>query len=630
MAIVIRCPHCECAYTLKDDLAGKRVTCKNCRKVFPVPAASPAPVNAAAVSKPTLDTEQLALAALSESLPEAASKPEAETAQAKIPAKCKHCDFENLFEARMAGKNAPCQNEECRKIIKVPELVKAEAKDWRNVAKRPSLAKVDPGDLEGAWGNAQTQAVSREAIVQAEADRVDEEEPVSWGKRIVYVLVGAGVLLVGVVVVTWGLRMRSEGKQDRAIKLALEYVDPKSKLPKLKKEPAGLVHLLSGEHELSRNKPKEAKDHFVAARSALDAGGNNSAERCAALIEIAAGMAELAGPKADVEAGTRLDWDKDKVNAELRSTLSKLPALPGEEFRDLRAYAFRKLARNLGKGERATAVGALAAIAPEDERSELWAVIGLELLALGQREEAEKLAKLASGGRKEGASSLVALWLAIGSPDAAEEKKKMGSDKAREIATIPAGTKEAVIAPFARTGYAEGWARQGNLDKARALAWSGKPEEALRAGTALAGVAIEVNPGDTADLERCAMLVETDLKNKAVSGWLLMRLVDLSTRANKPDFAAKFAAAIADPGLKAWANYEALRARLKATDKQTADWKDANEVGGPERLAHWLAWAAIARHNAGATGGAGVMKEIKGWDDSQKPFGYCGVALAER
>jgi predicted Zn finger-like uncharacterized protein len=630
MSIATRCPHCETSYSLKDELGGKRVTCKNCRKVFPVPAATPN-VNGVVVAKPALDAEQLALAALSEAAPEAAKKPEAAVEQAKITVKCQHCDFENAFEARMAGKNAPCQNEECRKIIKVPALVKADPKDWRNVAQRPTLAKVDHADLEGAWGNVQTQAVSREAIVQAEADRIEEVEPVSWGKRIVYALAAIGVLLIVFAGVSWGLRKYSEGKQDRAIQSALEYVnnDPKSKTPKLKKELAGLVYLLAGQYEFGRNNAKAARENLVNARRDLNQGAGNSPERCAGLIEVAVGLAELAGAKPEVDAGTRLDWEKDKLNSEVRSTLTMLPSSANQDFRDMRAYAFRRLARTMGKGERLSAIGALAANVPDDERSEIWAVVGLELLALGQREEAEKLANQSSKGRKEGASSLIALWLAIGSPDASEEKKKNALKMAAAVAPIPA-SKDAVMSPLARIGYAEGWARQGNLTKAREYAWSGKPEDRLRAGAALAEVVLGVGGGEMADLEKCAQLLDGELKNKAVSGWLLMRLVELSLRANRPELAGKFAVAIADSGLRSWANYEALRARLKSLDKQSADWKEAADVGGPERFGHWMAWTALARHNASANGGAGVMKEIKGWDDSQKPFGYCGVALAER
>jgi hypothetical protein len=36
MAIVFNCPQCNLPYKLKDELAGKRATCKNpdCRKVI--------------------------------------------------------------------------------------------------------------------------------------------------------------------------------------------------------------------------------------------------------------------------------------------------------------------------------------------------------------------------------------------------------------------------------------------------------------------------------------------------------------------------------------------------------------------------------------------------------------------
>ncbi len=180
--------------------------------------APPTPVKASTSAVPPVDAEQLALALLSEELKR--SEPEPEVEQIKIAVKCQHCDFENVFEGRMAGKNAPCQNEDCRKIIKVPALEKEQAKDWRTVGKRPSLAKVDEAALEGAWGNVQTQAVSREAIVQAEADRIDEAEPVSWGKRIAYGLGGLAALGLLTVGILWVVRMRSAGKQERAIKLA--------------------------------------------------------------------------------------------------------------------------------------------------------------------------------------------------------------------------------------------------------------------------------------------------------------------------------------------------------------------------------------------------------------------------
>lgn len=626
MAIATRCPHCETTYTLKDELGGKRVTCKTCRKVFPVP---PAPVKAPAPAKqPILDADQLALAVFADEV----RVPEPEPEQIKITVKCQHCDHQNVFEGRMAGKNAPCQNEECRKIIKVPALEKAEAKDWRNVAKRPSMAKVEEGALEGAWGNVQTQAVSREAIVHAEADRIEEAEPVSWGKRIAYGLGALGTLLVLVVGVLWVLRMRSEGKQDDAIKLALGYVtpDPKNKTPKLKKPNSALVHLLAGQYEFAHNNAQEAQVQFEKARNSLDAGAN-SVEQNASLIEVAAGLAALAGSKPDVDAGSRIDWDKDKkLSGNVRTTLGKLPIQSGEDFRDMRAYAFRRLARVLAEAGKPSAAAPLAnALCPDSDKAEILAVIGLELMSMGQREEAEKLAKLASTLSVENAPSLIALWLAIAAPDADADKKKAGNRGALKIAPVP--VEKGLLTPIMRVGYSEGWARQGNLDKARIwAAKQGKPEERLRALAAVAGVAVEVRKDDVADLEGCAKLIATEMKNARISPWLLIRLVQLSLRAKKPDLAARFAEAIADPGGQAWARYKVLQAKLESEGKQTADWKLADEVGGPDRLAHWLALAALAQHNAEATGPSSVMSEVKKWDDSQKPFAYAGVALAER
>src|SRR5438128_6060558 len=124
MAIAIRCRHCGKAYNLKDELKGKRVACTNpnCKKVFTVEApagvATAASTPAKPVSKPA-NVDELAAALFSEAKAEEV-KPEAAPATATIRVKCQHCDHENIFDAKMAGKHAPCQNEECGKLIKVP------------------------------------------------------------------------------------------------------------------------------------------------------------------------------------------------------------------------------------------------------------------------------------------------------------------------------------------------------------------------------------------------------------------------------------------------------------------------------------------------------------------------------
>ena len=222
MTIAIRCPHCDKAYNLKDELKGKRVACTNpnCKKVFtivptavPAAPAVPAAAPAKVVAKPA-SVEDLALAALAED--GKAAEPKAAAADtATIRVKCQFCDHESTYEARMAGKNAPCQNEECRKIIKVPLPKKEDPKDWRNVQKRPTAAKIDAPELEGAWGNVQTTAVSREALAEAEANQVeDEREPRSWGTLIKIGLAAGAIVLLIFTGVIWGLKRRSQRSGD--------------------------------------------------------------------------------------------------------------------------------------------------------------------------------------------------------------------------------------------------------------------------------------------------------------------------------------------------------------------------------------------------------------------------------
>src|SRR5438477_2850184 len=114
MTIAIRCPHCDKTYNLKDELKGKRVACTNpnCKKVFTVqqPAAAPATAAPAKAAARPATVEELALAALAEDGRAAEVKPP-QPAGAPIRVKCEFCDHESVYDAKMAGKNAPCQNE---------------------------------------------------------------------------------------------------------------------------------------------------------------------------------------------------------------------------------------------------------------------------------------------------------------------------------------------------------------------------------------------------------------------------------------------------------------------------------------------------------------------------------------
>src|SRR5688572_28279680 len=102
MAIDIACPNCEYKYKLRDDYAGKKVSCKKCLKPFHVPGPVPVgsgpakppsspdtpPVGSNGHAPPT-DADALALSALADELP----PPEAVAPVGKpIKMKCGGCD----------------------------------------------------------------------------------------------------------------------------------------------------------------------------------------------------------------------------------------------------------------------------------------------------------------------------------------------------------------------------------------------------------------------------------------------------------------------------------------------------------------------------------------------------------
>ena len=188
----------------------------------------------------------------------------------------------------------------------------------------------------------------------------------------------------------------------------------------------------------------------------------------------------LAGSPEEVEKGTRLDLVKTgKIQSEMSATLALLSSVAGEDGRDMRKYAYRLVTQHLAARGLPKTAKVLAMAAPMDEKGEILAVVGLELLALRQREAAEEMANAASVSQHDGASSLVALWLALGDPAADANQKKHALDQAAKIAPLP---NNLTPTPAARVGYAEGWTRQGNLEVARKLATgSGPPEDRLPA-----------------------------------------------------------------------------------------------------------------------------------------------------
>src|SRR5207245_717253 len=186
MPIRFKCPNpkCQKVLTAKDQQAGKKVACPACKQVLTIPGASSGPARASKApaepeAAPTTDgvtattngapadVDELAMSLLADE-----PKPAAPVEQPKtLTITCPYCDEEVQFDIALAGKQAPCPNPECRRIIKVPQLTKQEKVDWRTTASGlPSAARrpTEPTP-EGAWGSTHKSYVSKEALEEAEA-----------------------------------------------------------------------------------------------------------------------------------------------------------------------------------------------------------------------------------------------------------------------------------------------------------------------------------------------------------------------------------------------------------------------------------------------------------------------------
>src|SRR5262245_47612384 len=104
MPIPFSCPNCHEAYKVKDEMAGKRVVCKNCKNPIRVPHAG---------TGHSAEAESMAIAALADEPPQ-----QDESAADVIEVECPNCIELVKFPARLAGKQAPCPA--CRRIVRVP------------------------------------------------------------------------------------------------------------------------------------------------------------------------------------------------------------------------------------------------------------------------------------------------------------------------------------------------------------------------------------------------------------------------------------------------------------------------------------------------------------------------------
>jgi hypothetical protein len=601
MPIPFTCPHCHKRVKAPDQMAGKSALCPGCKKQITIPKPTAALFNDAPAPE---DVEAAAAAALADE-----PKKEEVAAAKTIDFNCPFCDELVHLSAELAGKRSPCP--ECRRIIKVPELVKTEPKDWRKVeARGPSGArKPEQPAPEGAWGTATSAGtVSKQALLEAEVIPV-QREPWTLRQKITRGVLAACALAFIAGGTMLFLNWRNNARENDAVKRTLDYVADAGKA-KLNREGIASLHVSLGTYYLRTKKgeaAKEAREQFQKALNAVGqpAGNDLDVERDMVLIDLALAATELGGTQAEVDKGQRLKWTE---------TMKLLGAtLRAMRLEEMRREALRQVSRrliDLGAADQVLGLAANVAPVGEDpsgERSELTAVAGIELLRAKQQPLAERALEQASPTAEEGAvppprkANVIALAIALGKQDPATFK----------------GDEEEVA-----VGQAQGLALKGQMDLGRKIATAAQSNvNRFRALTALAYAA---SAGEAADVEAAMQLAENNLRGQREPGLDELRLTYVALKAGMdPQKLEGLAAAIVDPQLRGRAQLALLKARLAQT-KGAAEESLADAV--EERsLSRGLAREALARHNARAD--KSTAKTVADWREPFNVFGSIGAAL---
>jgi ribosomal protein S27E len=607
MSIRFKCPHCQKPLAVKDHLAGKKAACPVCKKAIIIPApvtAAPA-TPAAAPEMPAADVEDLAAAALNDAPAE--TKPPEDEAKT-VDFNCPFCDEDLPFAD--AGKQTPCPS--CGRIIKVPVPKVDKPKDWRDLAKKgPAAALVNlPDQLDDAWGTETKTKVSRGALEEAGVLVEKPPEPAGlgvWIKRGFYVLAIGGLL-------TWGFfaanRQRSAKQEKDAIAFAMTYVEPKAEgpaAPKSKLSPVQTAELQRGIGELWLPKEeggrRNALDYLGKAREASkDTKETSDIDHDLLLADVCLSFVRLGGSEEEFVDGKRYHW-QEEVQEEIIRTLDVMRTEEGK------LHALRLIAtRLLDKSQ------------PE--------------VALGVAGNQSNAAALRGSRGSLLSSQQVAILIAQDNLEMAKKVLK------------PPDLGKGVLDRATRLGYAEGYARKGDLDKARELAEArkGKAQGLDRLETALAVATIILAHPKTTDpaaevmpFFEVAKAAYEDLKGTA-PGWHTVQLIRLGARVGKQDVMKELAKKLDKKGDDPTRNRAYLEIILAELDRTQAPVpmelvdtlaNDAKEDKQGNMLA--LAWSRLARHNA-RYGQATAVREraetIR--DDNLKPFILVGAALGEQ
>jgi hypothetical protein len=614
MPIKFPCPNCKKGLTAKDAQAGKKVLCPACKKPLVIPRAAGAAKGAGAApskagdepatSLATEDVEATAAALLSD-------VPADSGTSATVNFSCEYCDAAVSVPVADAGKRIPCPD--CRRIVKVPQPEKVDPSNWRKADRHlPSAAKApDEPAPEGAWGNLTRTVVSREALEEAEAI-VEKPEPVALRDRIRYwsrVGIAVGLCLLFVVL---GYRSYAANRYRRAADAALDYANDKLTVRQIGPERVAALHTLAGTFFLRSRTPysdaplnheagsaAQGQDEFGRALKLLQSADPQSAERDAALGDLAVAMVELGGNEDEQRDRVRLSWEDC-----LRRVRAALGAMNSPEAK---MDAYREVAAQLVKRGQHDAALALASTAFSESpmlRAGARARFALDFLEKDALTKAcdEILKEYSVKDRPPLAADVVALAVAVGKKPPAPGKLLEEDENSR-------------------VGEAEGWARSGALPRGQQVAQSAPTALVrLRALVAVGG-ATKQGAGELASACNLAL---REMPNAASEGWILLRLVRCGAAASvPPGELTKVADLIKDPALRGRARLELLRDQLRRSNEVVpAEAADGVDLATP---AGALARAELARHNARFD--SSWLSTAESWKEPLWAFGSLGALL---
>jgi tetratricopeptide (TPR) repeat protein len=599
MPIRIKCPKCQTILGVKESLAGKKANCPKCRYMLTIPAPTGAPV---APPPPKLeDAEAMALSTFAEEAPKTASAP-----TQFVEFECPFCAETVKISADHAGKQAPCTNPECKRIIKVPLLKADKPKDWRQMDKRgPSMAvNRDGNEPEGSWSTAQKSRVSQEALLEADAIPVRKEPMTTAAKIRLGVIAGTTlcILLGGAVA---GLAWWNNNRLMGPFGAALAATGPESKLPTAGK---AALHRGSGEFYLLRNDTEKATEQFQNVYSVFPMPDNKpDAERDAVLIGL---MVVLIDSGADAEGGNKLSW------ATVKQQLGR--ALQRMSSEEARQAALREVATRL--------------IAAKQEELALRLVEELTPTTappppqdpVDQGEDGPKKPPAPKRPVSLLPAQQVAVLYALGQ-----------KDKAIAIAD-PATIEDNQVA---LQGWAEAKARKGEYAEARKIAKTGDNDQHhFEASLAVAILAAadkktaeaKTNLDDA--LKALARLKQAHPKNKdhVVPVWLMIELARACARSDMAKESKEVIDALGDneKAARSVAQLELLQVQLEAKKTQDVGPALVDEVmTSKDTAGYWLALERVARHNTRLGKRSEALALMDGVDGSSQPFVQLGVAL---